>query len=161
MSTEARSRLTLLVLSGDMEKGAAACNLALASLASGGEVTLFFSFWGINFLKRPGVPSAGGFLARGLAGLNRDNASVQRLGRFHLMGAGRWALSRLMRSRRVPSVHEGLVLAHGMGARFIACSTTLESMGLARESLIPEVDDVAGAAAFLEAAKDTTVITLS
>lgn len=161
MTSDTKPRLTLLVLSGDMEKGLAACNLALGSLASGGEVTLFFSFWGLNFLKRPGAPSPGGFLRRALAGLNRDDASAQRLGRFHLMGAGRWALSRLMRSRRVPSVQEGLVLAHGMGARFIACSTTLELMGLSRESLLPEVDDIAGAAAFLEAAKDTTVITLS
>lgn len=51
--------LTLLILSGDLEKGLAACNLALATLAGNRRVTLFFSFWGLNFLKRPGAKGAG------------------------------------------------------------------------------------------------------
>jgi peroxiredoxin family protein len=70
-------------------------------------------------------------------------------------------MSRLMRTRGLPSLHEGLKTAHGMGARVVACSQSLELLGLARESLIAEVDDVAGAAAFLESASSGTVITLS
>jgi peroxiredoxin family protein len=48
-----------------------------------------------------------------------------------------------------------------MGARLVACSTTLDLMGLSRESLIPEVDDIAGAATFLEEARGAVVVTLS
>jgi len=153
--------LTLLVLSGDLEKGLAACNLALAALAGKRHVTLFFSFWGLNFLKKPGAKGAGPLLARLLGFFNHDHAGSQRLGRFHGMGAGRWALLRLMGRYDILPVHEGLAMAHQMGARIVACSNTLHLMGLNRESLIGEVDEIAGALTFLDAADEGTVVTLS
>lgn len=154
-------RLTVLILSGDMEKGMAACNLALTALAGGRQATLFFSFWGLNFLKRSGGRGRGTFLAWAFSALNHDHAGRQRLGRFNMGGAGRWAMTRLMARHRLAPAREGLALAHQMGARLIACSATLELMGLGREDLIPEVDDIAGAAAFLEAAGEGIVVTLS
>lgn len=152
--------LTLLVLSGDMEKGAAACTLALAALASGYRVELFFSFWGLNLLKQPGA-GGGGSLQRLMGVLNRDHAGRQRLGRLNLLGVGRWAMVRLMKSRGLPSFREALTTAHRLGARVVACSNTLELLGLTRDALVPEVDEVAGAAAFLESARGGQVITLS
>jgi peroxiredoxin family protein len=153
--------LTILVLSGDMEKGLAACNLALAALASGRTVTLFFTFWGLNFLRRPGARARGPFLARFLSRVNGDDAARQRLGRFHMLGAGRWALLRLMGRYNLLPVRGGLQAAHQMGARILACSNTLQLMGLQRDDLIHEVDDVAGALGFLDAADEGTVVTLS
>jgi peroxiredoxin family protein len=153
--------LTLLILSGDMEKGAAACNLALAALAAGRPVRLFFTFWGLNLVRRPEAKARGGLLQSVMGILNRDHAGRQRLGRFNLLGAGRWAMARLMRRRGIPAFQESLSLAHQMGARVVACSATLGLMGYARESLISEVDEIAGAAAFLEAAAGGQVITLS
>ena len=153
--------LTLLVLSGDMEKGLAACNLALAALAGGRPVTIFFSFWGLNLVRRPEAKARGSLLQSIMGTLNRDHAGRQRLGRFNLLGAGRWAMTRLMRRKGVPALQESLALAHQMGARLVACSATLELMGYTRESLLPEVDEVAGAAAFLSDAGAGTVITLA
>jgi len=151
----------ILVLGGEMEKGLAAMNLALAAAAGGSEVTLFFSFWGLNFLKRPGAGARGGVLQRAMGWMNRDSASRQGLGRFNMGGAGRWAMRRLMRAKGMPEFRESLAMAKGMGVRVLACSTSLEVMGLSRESLVGEVDGVAGAAAFLEAAADATVVTLA
>lgn len=160
MSDTSPKPLTLLILSGDMEKGLAACTLALAALAGGRKVTLFFTFWGLNFLKRPSAKGHGPALGRILGTLNADHAGRQRLGRFNLLGAGRWALLRLMGRYNLLPVHEGLAMAHQMGARILACSNTLQLMGLERENLIPEVDDIAGALAFLDAADEGTVVTL-
>jgi peroxiredoxin family protein len=153
--------LTLLILSGDLEKGLAACNLALAALAGNRRVTLFFSFWALNFLKKPGAKGAGSLLARLFGLLNRDNAESKRSGRLNALGAGRMAMLRLMGRHHVLPVHQGLVMAHQMGARIVACSNTLQLMGLNRESLIGEVDDIAGALTFLDAADEGTVVTLS
>lgn len=161
MPEETPKSLTLLVLSGDMEKGLAACNLALAARASGRPVTLFFSFWGLNFLKRPGARAGGAFLARCFSRINSDDAARQRLGRFHMLGAGRWALLRLMGRYDLLPVREGLQAAHQMGARIMACSNTLQLLGLQRDDLIHEVDDVSGALGFLDAADEGTVVTLS
>ncbi len=161
MKAHSGGRLTVLILSGDMEKGMAACNLALSALAGGRQATLFFSFWGLSFLKHSGGHGRGTFLARAFSALNHDHAERQRLGRFNLGGAGRWAMSRLMWRRRIPSVLESLVQAHHMGAHIIACSNTLELMGLDRKDLIPEVDDIAGAMTFLDAASEGVVVTIS
>lgn len=151
----------ILVLSGDMEKGLAAMNLALAAAAGGSEVTLFFSFWGLNFLKRPGAGAGGGWLQRAMGWMNRDSAARQRLGRFHMSGAGAWAMRRLMRAKGMPEFRESLAMAQGMGVKVLACSTSLEVMGLSPGALVEEVQGVAGAAAFLEAARDATVVTLA
>jgi len=161
VNTKELKPLILLVLSGDMEKGLAACNLALAALAGGRRVTLFFSFWGLNFLKRPGVRCRSSLLGRLFGWINGDDAARQRLGRFHLLGAGRWALLRLMGRYNVLPVHEGLRTAHQMGARILACSNSLQLLGLERGDLMPEVDEIAGAVTFLADADQGTVITLS
>lgn len=153
--------LTMLVLSGDLEKGLAACNLSLAALAGHRRVTLFFSFWGLNFLKKPDAKGAGSLLARLVGLLNRDHAESQRLGRFHGMGAGRRAMLRLMGRHHVLPVHQGLALAHQGGARIVACSNTVQLLGLGREDLIGEVDEIAGALTFLDAADEGIVVTLS
>jgi len=153
--------LCILVLSGEMEKGLAAMNLALAAAAGGSEVTLFFSFWGLNFLKRPGAAAGGSFLQRAMGWMNRDSAARQRLGRFHMAGAGRWAMRRVMRAKGMPEFRDSLAAAREMGVKVLACSTSLEVMGLSPESLVDAVDGVAGAAAFLEAARDATVVTLA
>ena len=158
---QVQGELVLLVLSGDMEKGLAACNLAIAALAADRPVSLFFSFWGLNFLKERKRHAGGALLTRLFGWINRDHAASQRLGRFHLGGAGRWALLRLMRRRRVPSFRESLAMAHQMGARVIACSTTLGLMGLSREDLVPEVDEIAGAMAFLDRARGGQALCIS
>ncbi len=158
---QAQGELVLLVLSGDMEKGLAACNLAIAALAADRPVSLFFSFWGLNFLKERKRRAGGPLLSRLFGWINRDHAASQRLGRFHLAGAGRWALLRLMRRHRVPSFRESLEMAHQMGARVIACSTTLGLMGLSRDDLVPEVDEIAGAMAFLDRARGGQALCIS
>ncbi len=153
--------LAILVLSGDMEKGLAACNLALAGAASGGRVTLFFSFWGLNLLKRPGRTARGALLSKLFGWINRDNADVQRLGRFNMWGLGRLSMERLMRRNGVASFRQSLSSAHGLGVRVVACSTTLELMGLERSSLIEEVDEIAGAMTFLEESADGRALCIS
>ncbi|MGC8762714.1 MAG: DsrE/DsrF/DrsH-like family protein [Acidobacteriota bacterium] len=152
--------LVLLILSGDREKALAAANLALAARVSGRPVFLFFTFWGLNLVKRKGARSRGPLLARLLAFLNRDHAGRQRLGRFHLGGLGGRALGRIAARKGVPSFAESLRAAHRLGARVVACSTTLELMGLSPENLVSEVDEVAGAAAFLEAARGGQIVSL-
>lgn len=152
--------LVLLVLSGDREKALAAANLALAARAAGRPVTLFFTFWGLNLVKRERVRPRGPLLVRLFALLNRDHAGRQRLGRFHLAGLGAWALGRIAARKGIPPFDQSLRMAHGLGARIVACSTTLELLGLSREDLLPEVDDVAGAAAFLEEARSGQIVTL-
>ncbi len=153
--------LAILVLSGDMEKGLAACNLALAGAASGGRVTLFFSFWGLNLLKRPGQPVRGSRLTRLFGWINRDNADNQRLGRYDMGGLGRLVLGRLMRRRGMATFRQSLCAAHGLGVRVVACSTTLELMGLERASLIDEVDEVAGAMTFLDESTEGRALCIS
>jgi peroxiredoxin family protein len=68
---------------------------------------------------------------------------------------------RLMGRHHILPVHQGLALAYHRGARIVACSNTVQLLGLGREDLIGEVNEIAGALTFQDAADEGTVVTLS
>jgi peroxiredoxin family protein len=69
-----------------------------------------------------------------------------------MRGGGKAAMKALMRDFRMPSLGEMIPLARELGVRFIACTTSMALMGLTEEDFIPEVDDFAGAATYVEKA---------
>jgi peroxiredoxin family protein len=101
------------------------------------ETHLFFTFWGLMALKKGGLESAG------LPGL---------------MTIGTGMMKGKIRDAKVPTLTELLKMCKQMGnVKIYACSTTMEIMGVKKEELIPEVDDIVGAASFLSIALDSDV----
>lgn len=65
-------KVTLVVFSGDMDKAMAAFNIAIGAGAMGMDASMFFTFWGIHILKRPGAPSKSkGFIKKMLSAMSR------------------------------------------------------------------------------------------
>ncbi len=151
-------RLTLIVFSGEMDKALAALNLAVGASAMGMEVSMFFTFWGLNVIKkdRGGIKSRG-IMKRMLNFMNRGGTSRLPLSRFHMFGLGKWMMGKLMKDAQFPSVYELLTLAHESGVKFIACTTSMGMMGISRDAFIPEVDSYAGVATYLAEARDARV----
>jgi peroxiredoxin family protein len=75
-----------------------------------------------------------------------------KLSRFNMWGMGTWVMKLLMRSVNMPGIEELVRMAKGLGVRFLACTTTMAVMGISREDLIDEVDDLAGATAYVDEA---------
>jgi peroxiredoxin family protein len=154
----AGQRMTIIVFSGDLDKAMAAFILATTAASMNVQVTMFFTFWGLNIVKRDSGPiQSKGLMRRMLNWMNRGGASRLALSKFHMFGLGTWMMKRLMKETRTPSIDEFIVMAHQLGVKMLACSTSLGVMGIDVTAFRPEVETVCGAAAYLGDAFDSKV----
>ena len=151
-------RVTLVVLSGDMDRVMAALIIATGAASMGMRVTMFFTFWGLNALRRPGSSGrATDWLRRMFGALNKGGADRLPLSRFHFWGLGTRMMKRVMQQNRMPGVQELMEVAKDLGVTFIACTTTLGLMGISKDTLVDGVDQLAGVSTYLAEAKDAQV----
>jgi len=151
-------KVTLVVLSGDMDRIMAAFIIATGAASMGMQVTMFFTFWGLNAIRRPGAAgTAKDWLRRVFGWLNKGGADVLPLSRFHFWGLGTRMMKLVMKQNRMPGVPELMEMAQEMGVRFIACTTTLGLMGITKDTLIEGIDQFAGVSTYLAEAKDAQV----
>ena len=153
-----KENLTLIVFSGELDKALAAFNIAIGAASMGIEVSMFFTFWGLNVIKRnEGSIKSKGIMRRMLNFMNRGGSKRLPLSRFHIFGIGKWMMKRLMKDVKSPQLEEMIVMAKGMGVKFIACTTTMGMMGISKEAFIPEIDSFAGVATYLAQAREGKV----
>ena len=151
-------KVTLVVFSGELDKALAAFNIAIGAASAGMEVSMFFTFWGLNIIKRnEGGIRSKGMMRRMLNRMNRGGSKRLHLSKFHMMGLGTWMMKRLMKDVKFPQLGELMAMAKEMGVKFIACTTTMGIMGIGKEAFIPEVDSFAGVATYLAEAKEAEV----
>jgi len=151
-------RIAIIVFSGDLDKVIAAFNIAIGAASTGIDTTMYFTFWGMNVLKKEGPLIKGKGTKRKLLNLmNRGGAHRLPLSKLNMLGIGSWMMRQLMRESNVPSIEEMIKLAKKQGVKLIACSPTMEMMGTKKEDLIEEVDEVAGVATYLSKATESNV----
>ncbi|MDO8567351.1 MAG: DsrE/DsrF/DrsH-like family protein [Dehalococcoidales bacterium] len=148
-------KMTLVVFSGDLDKAMAAFILATTGASMGMEVQMFFTFWGLNIIKKnEGSIKSKGLMRKMLNWMNRGGSSRLKLSKFNMMGLGTGMMKTLMKETKTPSIDEFITMAHEMGVKLIACTTSCGVMGLGEDAFRSEVDMMAGAAYFLgEASK--------
>ena len=150
--------VTLIVFSGELDKALAAFNIAIGAASSGMEVSMFFTFWGLNVIKKSEGPiKSHGAMRKMLNRMNRGGSMRIHISRFHMMGLGTWMMKRLMKDVNFPQLEELILMAHEMGVTFIACTTSMGIMGLEKEDFITKVDKFAGVATYLADARESKV----
>jgi peroxiredoxin family protein len=150
--------VTIVLLSGDMDRAMAAFIIATGAAAMGMKVTMFFTFWGLNAIRRKGASSsAKDWLRRMFGLLNKGGAETLPLSRFHFGGVGTSMMKRVMRDHRMPGIPELIETAQDLGVHFIACTTTMGLMGISKETLIEGIDQLAGVTTYLAEAKEGSV----
>jgi peroxiredoxin family protein len=171
MAADRKKKLVLVLCSGELDKALACMNIAVGGASMGMDVTVFCTFFGLNAIRRDGVAPAparadepkrvGLFgarvLRRAFAWLNPGGGRFMNPSRFALGGVGRRLMAYLMRDSRMPHLDELISLAAELGVRFIACTTSLEALGIPRGNLRPEIKEFAGVATFLGEAADSDV----
>ncbi len=151
-------KVTLVVFSGDMDKALAAFNIAIGAASMGMEVSMFFTFWGLNIIKRnEGSIKSRGIMRKMLNFMNRGGSKRLPLSKFHMLGLGKWMMGKLMRDAKFPSLDELIATAREVGVKFIACTNSMGIMGISKDAFIPEVDSFAGVATYLAEAKEGKV----
>jgi peroxiredoxin family protein len=171
MAEERPRKMVLVLCSGELDKALACMNIAVGGGSMGMAVTVFCTFFGLNAIRADGVARAprpgeepkrlGLFGARALrrifAYLNPGGGRYLNPSRFSFGGLGRTLMAYLMRDSRMAHLDELIPLAASLGVTFIACTTSLEALGIPRASLRPEVKEFAGVATFLAEAVDADV----
>jgi peroxiredoxin family protein len=153
-----KEKFTLVLFSGDLDKALAAFILATTAASMGMEVTMFFTFWGLNVIKRnEGSLRSKGFKKRMLNILNRGGSNRLKLSRFNMGGLGTWMMKKLMRESKYPSIDEFITMAQEMGIKMIPCSTSCGLLGLPDDAFRSGVMSQAGAAYFLGQARESKV----
>jgi NADPH-dependent 2,4-dienoyl-CoA reductase/sulfur reductase-like enzyme/peroxiredoxin family protein/rhodanese-related sulfurtransferase/TusA-related sulfurtransferase len=145
---------TIIVFSGELDRAIASFIIANGALSMGRKVTMFFTFWGLNILKKETYKSVskknlietmfGWMLPRGSKKLKLSNMNMAGIGPLMIRG--------LMKAKHVDSLEELIKNAQESGARLVACQMTQDLMGIKKEELIDGVE-FGGVATFLEAAE--------
>lgn len=153
-----QENMTLIVFSGDLDKGLAAFNLANTGASMGMKVDMFFTFWGLSMIERGNMGRGKKSPMQYMMGLmNRGGAGRRKLSKMNMAGAGTKTMKGLMKRFRMPSLEESIALAKEQGVRFIACTTSMAIMGLEEKDFIDGVDDFAGAATYMSLATESKV----
>lgn len=149
---------TLLVLHNDHEALLAALLVAVGAASQGREVAVFFTFWGLNALrgKRPNTLAPKkrvGLMQKMMKKMMPKGPAEQSLGKMHFGGMGKWMLGSIMKNKGIMSLEELMGEAEAQGVRFIACTMSMDVMGITKRDLEPRSNlEFGGVAAFVEAA---------
>lgn len=153
-SRPAEHSAAIVLFSNDLDKALAAMILANGLAASGAKVGIFFTFWGLSVLrKNPAPVLRRSFVSRMFGWLLPRGAEKLALSKMNMLGLGTAMMKDVMRKQNIMTLPALIKSAKAAGVKFIACDMAMGVMGLTREDLIDEVDEVAGVAAFAELAK--------
>jgi len=158
MAENEKEKLTIVVFSGELDKAMAAFILATTGASMGMDVTMFFTFWGLNIIKKnEGGIKSKGLMRKMLNLLNRGGSKRLKLSRFNMLGLGTWMMKKLMKESNYPTIDEFINMAQAMGVKIVPCSTTCGIMGLEQDAFRDGVEGIVGAAYFLGEARESRV----
>ncbi len=156
-SPDAGKKKTIVVFSGDFDRAMAAFIIANGAASMGSDVTLFFTFWGLNILRRPeNVPVEKGFMERMFGWMMPRGAGKLTLSKMNMGGMGTSMMKDIMKKKHVSSLEELIGSARLAGVRLVACAMTMDIMGIKREELIDGVEE-GGVAMYLSNAEQGNV----
>ena len=148
------SKLLVILSKGTLDMVYPAMMIATTGATMGKEVHMFFTFWGMSAVSKKTVGSLK-VAPVGNPGMPMPNI----LGMIPGMTAMATGMMKgRIQKAKIPSIPEMLKTAKELGVKLHACSTTLDVMGIKKEMLVPEVDDIVGAATMLELGEGGQII---
>ena len=157
--TDEKDKLTIVMFSGNLDHALAGFTLATTAASMGMDVSMFFTYWGLNIIKKnEGKIRSQGLMKKMLNFMNRGGSKRLKLSRFNMFGLGTWMMKKLMKDANIPSIDEMITMAQEMGVKLVPCSTTCGVMGLSEKDAFREnIASLAGAAFFLNEARESKV----
>lgn len=132
-------KATIVVHSGDLDKIYSALIIGTGSLSMGMEVSLYFTFWGLQRLKKGGLDKGP-------------------LSKMNMLGLGRWMVKKRMKAAGVEELYKLMSDFRELGGKIIACEMTMEVMGISRSDLREDLIDEFGAVGtYVNEAKDSKI----
>ncbi len=152
---DSRDKKNIIVFSGDLDKAIASFIIANAAAAMGRKVSMFFTFWGLNILRRPEKVSVRKDLLSKMFGIMMPRGSKKLgLSKMNMGGMGARMIRGVMQNKNVDSLEDLIRLAQENGVELVACAMSMDVMGITEQELIGGVK-LAGAAAMLANAEES------
>lgn len=148
-----RNRLVIICSKGSLDMAYPPLMLATTGAAMGMEVHLYFTFWGMNMITKKTIDSLK-ISPVGNPALPMPNILGMIPGMSSMVTS---MMQKKMQKMKMPTIKQMISTAKESGVKFHACSPSMDMMGLKKEDLIPEVDDIIGAATYLDLASDDAI----
>lgn len=143
----------MVVFSGDLDKALAAFIIANGAAAMGRHVTIFFTFWGLNVLRKPEKISVRKTFLEKMFGFMMPRGSGRlTLSNMNMLGMGTGMIKYIMKQKNVDTLETLIENAIKNGVKLVACTMSMDLMGIKHEELIEGVD-LGGVASFLAASE--------
>jgi peroxiredoxin family protein len=132
-------KITIIVHSGDYDKVYSALIIANGALAMGMEASLYFTFWGLERLKKGGLEKGP-------------------LSKMHMLGLGKWMIKKRMKKANVVSLERLLNDFKELGGKLLACDMTMDIMGVKKEDLREDlISDYCAVGTYIKEARESGV----
>jgi peroxiredoxin family protein len=150
-------RATIVVFSGDLDKVLAAFVIATGAATAGLQTSMFFTFWGLSALKRAGAAGgAKGLKERLLAAMTPASSRDLGTSRMNFLGMGARMLRSMMAEKQIATLEELMEISRDLGVRMMACTMSMDAMGVAKEELLDGLE-YGGVAAYMADASRSRV----
>jgi len=150
------NRATMVVFSGDLDRVMAALVIATGAASMGMEVSMFFTFWGLSVLKKERRLAGKNVLEKAFSVMTPAGIGGLGVSKMNFAGAGALMLRKMMKDKDVASVEELFAMAREMGVRIVACTMSMDVMGVKESELIDNLE-FGGVATYLGDASDSKV----
>ena len=148
---------TMVVFSGDLDKVLASFIIANGAAAMGRPVTMFFTFWGLNALRKPKKQKVKKSLIENMfGGMMPRGTGKLKLSKMNMGGMGTKMMKMVMKDKNVDSLETLMQHAMKNGVKLVACTMSMDIMGITKEELIDGVE-LAGVATYLGDAEESNV----
>lgn len=155
--TKGADSQTMVVFSGDFDKAIASFIIANGALAMGKKVTMFFTFWGLNVLRKPEkVSVTKGFIEKMFGIMMPRGSKKLKLSNMNMMGMGAKMIRGVMKDKNITSLEDLIKSAIDGGANIVACQMSMDVMGIKKEELIDGIT-IGGVGYYLGEATDSNI----
>jgi peroxiredoxin family protein len=155
------TKKTIILFSGDFDRVMAAFIIANGAAAMGDDVTIFFTFWGLNVLRKdeklPGAPSSKKSTLQSMFGRMMPKGTEHLgLSKMNFAGAGAPLMKKVMKQANAMSLEELVQTAREQDVKFVACTLSMDILGFTEDELMDGIE-YAGVAAYLGEADEANV----
>lgn len=148
---------TLIVFSDDLDRALASFVIANGAASTGKKVTMFFTFWGLNVIKKRNKPSVEKDIFGKMFGMMMPSDSKRlSLSKMNMGGIGRIMMRHIMKDKRIDSLESMIQQAIDSGVEMIACTMSMDVMGVKKEELLDNIQ-LGGVASYLERAEQANM----
>lgn len=142
------NRVSIVLFSGDLDKAFASFVIATGAAASGMEVSMFFTFWGLSPIKARKSNAGKSFLQKMFSWMLPAGPQGLGISKMNFGGIGSRLMRVVMRQNKVVPLEQMIEMAKQLGVKMTACQMSMEVMGITKEELMNDIE-VGGVAAFL------------